>query len=274
MSRKFKLTTATVALMAFMSGSALALPGEDGPDSSDDGFGDPRTAPAEQQAEPAPQPEPEPEPQPEPMDRTPAPAEPSEPACVDSITGCPVDNPWLIRLRGIGVIPDDGTFVDAVGGEADISNTFVPEIDFTYFFTERIGVEAIVATSRHEARVQTRDGNTIIQDLGDLWILPPAVTVTYRWNPRGDLQPYVGAGAQVVLPYAVNNPPGLDIDYGIAAGPTLQAGFDMFVTENLLVNVDVKRSFMDINVDIDPIGLDPDVDLDPWVVGFGVGWKF
>jgi outer membrane protein len=270
MLRHLKLTTASLAIAALMSASALAVPGEDGPDGSDDGFEDPRT----EETAPQPAPQPQPEPEPEPIDRTPAPAEPTEAACIDSWLGCRPDNPWLIRLRGIGVVPDDGTLVDAVGGVANITNAAGPELDFTYFITERIGIEAIAGTFRHEVAVESVSDGVVIQDLGDLWMLPPAVTATYRWNPRGEFQPYVGVGAQAVIVWDVNNPPGLDVDYDVAVGPTFQIGADFFVTDNLLVNVDLKRSIMDIGVEIEPVGLETDVDLDPWVAGFGIGWKF
>jgi len=270
MLRHLKLTTASLAIAAFMSASALAVPGEDGPDGSDDGFEDPRTE--ETAPQPAPQPQPEPEPEPEPIDRTPAPREPEEPACASSIMGCPVDNPWLVRLRGIGVIPKDDTPV--AGGVTDLSNTFVPELDFTYFVTDRVGFELILATSRHEVKVVDSVSDATLVDLGDVNLLPPSFTATYRWNPRGAIQPYLGLGAQLIFTYNENSSPSVDADFGHAFGPTFQAGLDYFVTENLLVNVDFKRTITDIDVKIDAVGLDESVDLDPWVVGFGVGWKF
>ncbi len=60
---------------------------------------------------------------------------------------------FQIRVRGIGVLPDGGGNT-TIGGSPDADNAFVPEVDFTYFLTEHIAAELIVATSPHDLKSQ------------------------------------------------------------------------------------------------------------------------
>lgn len=52
---------------------------------------------------------------------------------------------WQARFRLISVIPSEGDNLD--GADVDISTAFVPELDFTYFFSENFAAELILATT-------------------------------------------------------------------------------------------------------------------------------
>ena len=41
---------------------------------------------------------------------------------------------WQVRLRGISVQPNEKSTIDVIGGNANVSNSYIPEVDFTYFF--------------------------------------------------------------------------------------------------------------------------------------------
>ncbi len=45
-------------------------------------------------------------------------------------------NKWQVRLRLISVIPNESADIEAIGGDVEISTAFVPELDFTYFFSK------------------------------------------------------------------------------------------------------------------------------------------
>src|SRR5210317_1794526 len=78
---------------------------------------------------------------------------------------------FLIRARGIAVVPDESSTVTPIGGEVKIDNAVAPELDLSYFFTENLALEVIAATTKHDARASgTSLGNL---DLGEFWILPP-----------------------------------------------------------------------------------------------------
>src|SRR3972149_6103985 len=94
----------------------------------------------------------------------------------------------LVRGRLLGVIPDESASV-SIGGDVDIETSVVPEVDLTYFITDHIAVEVIAAVTPHDVSHEPTN-----LDLGEVWLLPPTVTLQYHFNPAGNLQPYVGAG--------------------------------------------------------------------------------
>ena len=57
---------------------------------------------------------------------------------------------WKVRVRGIGVVPNESATIGIIGGDANISNALVPELDFTYYFTKNIAAELIFRY--HQAR--------------------------------------------------------------------------------------------------------------------------
>lgn len=60
-------------------------------------------------------------------------------------------NPWMIRLRALGVIPNDSGSVDQVPGSGvKVTNSIVPELDISYFFTRNIAAELILGVTRHD----------------------------------------------------------------------------------------------------------------------------
>ena len=108
-----------------------------------------------------------------------------------------VEDPLLIRLRGIIAVPDESADIEAIGGDVDVDSFVVPELDISYFFTEKIAAELILATTNHDAvAVDTALGDV---DIGDVWLLPPTVTLQYHFSPRGSIRPYVGAGVNLSL---------------------------------------------------------------------------
>ncbi|MEM8986402.1 MAG: OmpW family outer membrane protein [Pseudomonadota bacterium] len=177
---------------------------------------------------------------------------------------------WLVRGRVIDIIPDEGGTVSApLGGSVNIDDAIVPELDFTYFFTDNIAAELILATAEHDVEATT--GPT---DLGSIWLLPPTLTLQYHFNGLGKAKPYVGAGVNYTIFYNADEPAGLDIDYDDGFGWALQAGVDVFVNDNWFVNLDIKKLFLGTDVSINGGAITADVDIDPWVVGVGGGFKF
>ena len=56
---------------------------------------------------------------------------------------------WQVRLRGVGVVtPNESAKIGIIGGDVEISNAFIPELDFTYFFTEHFAVPKINSAAK------------------------------------------------------------------------------------------------------------------------------
>lgn len=174
-------------------------------------------------------------------------------------SGVVADN-WMMRVRAIGVAPD----VDSSLGGIDVDTQYTGELDFTYFITPNIGVELILATTRHEVSL---NGSS----LGKVSALPPTLTLQYHFNPKGQISPYVGAGLNYTRFYNVDLP-GFNIDEN-SFGGALQAGVDIAVSKNGYINLDVKKIW--IGTDVSSGGSHvTNLDIDPWVYGIGYGFRF
>ena len=178
---------------------------------------------------------------------------------------------WIIRLRGIDVDPDVSSTVTGLpaGTKIKVDNAFTPELDFTYFFTDHVAAELILATSKHDVKT-----NTGI-DLGDAWVLPPTLTLQFHMNPEGQFRPYVGAGVGYIFYHNVKKSAAINsIKYDDGISFALQAGFDIGLDEHWALNFDVKKLFHDTDVKINGGAIKADVDLDPWVFGAGIAYRF
>lgn len=182
---------------------------------------------------------------------------------------------FLIRARGIGLIPDESSSISVIGGEADASNEYVPELDISYFITDNIALELIAATTNHDVDVE---GSTLGADvdLADVGVLPPTLTVQYHFLPANRFSPYLGAGVNYTIFYDEEAAGGAvtSVDFENSFGLALQAGFDVAIGGNWSANVDVKKIFLNTDVKINGGAINADVDLDPWVFGVGVGYRF
>ncbi|MBT9567702.1 MAG: OmpW family protein [Thiobacillus sp.] len=169
---------------------------------------------------------------------------------------------FMMRVRAIDINPDVSSSLSGL----DVSSEWVPEVDFTYFVTPRIGVELILATARHEV---TLNGTR----LGKLNHLPPTVTLQYHFHPTATIKPYVGAGVNYTRLYNVDLP-GFKVDNN-SFGAALQAGIDIAVAKNAFINLDVKKIWIDTKVRSASTGAHvADLDIDPVVWGIGYGFHF
>ena len=179
------------------------------------------------------------------------------------------DSPWLVRVRALDVIPDEDSDVDA-----EIDDAITAELDFSYFFTDNIAAELILAVTNHD--VEALDG----VDLGDVWLLPPTLTLQYHFMPEAQFRPYVGAGVNYTVFFDEDEGDVADdIEYDDGFGFAVQAGFDYGIDDNWAINVDVKKLWLCTDVEVDAttaLGavLEDEVDIDPWIIGVGLAYKF
>lgn len=182
-----------------------------------------------------------------------------------------------IRLRAIAVVPDESATIDVIGGDVKITNAYVPELDFTYFFTKNWAAELILATTNHDVKaVSTAVGNI---ELGDVWLLPPTLTAQYHFD--GDIvRPYLGVGVNYTLFYNADAGPIADeVDYDSALGFAFQFGFDFDINDKWFINLDAKYLLLNTDVTVDAttaLGatVGADVDINPFIGGIGLGYKF
>ena len=201
------------------------------------------------------------------------------------------DNPWMLRARAIAVLPDESAVLSAGGaglaGDADIGEQYVPEFDITYFFTDNIAAELILAVTPHDvSAVKVTVPGALTNatvDLGDVWLLPPTLTLQYHFRNAGKFKPYVGAGVNATFFFNEDEGPVADgMDYDPSFGPALQAGFDYDLDGKeggFALNVDVKKIWINTDVTVDfttalGASVNADVDINPLVVGVGLAYKY
>ncbi len=190
----------------------------------------------------------------------------------------------VVRFRAIGVIPDEGGAGDAgsvvVNGDTSLDTDVVPELDFTYFITDNIAAELILATTMHTASlVGSTLGNL---DLGTVRLLPPTLNLQYHFMPKANFSPYIGAGINYTIFYDQSGGRGNGagtvvntISYSNGFGYSFQIGADLKIDDKWHLNADLKKIFLetDINVNNGVIIVN-NADVDPWIIGLGIGYTF
>lgn len=180
----------------------------------------------------------------------------------------------MVRARVISVQPALDSTITLIDGKVDISNAVVPELDFTYFLTDNIAAELILATTKHDVEAKgTTLGNV---DVGSVWLLPPTLTMQYHFMTDEKFSPYVGVGVNYTLFYNEEVPGTTvtSVDYDNAFGFLLQGGIDVHLKDNWYANLDVKKLFLKTDAALNGGAIVADVDINPWVIGLGVGYKF
>ena len=176
---------------------------------------------------------------------------------------------FQIRARAIGILADGDGHVDGTSLTTDADHAYTPELDITYFFTQNFAAELIAATSEHTVSASGTN-------LGDVWVLPPTLTLQYHFMPDNKFSPYIGAGVNYTVFYGEDTANGFtDFDVGNGFGLAAQAGFDYWINDNWGVNFDAKYIDVDVDASVNNGGLKAhDVDINPWVVGVGVSYRF
>ncbi len=185
-------------------------------------------------------------------------------------------SPWMIRVRGVGVITHDIGSVDQLPGAGlSYSDTVIPELDISYFFTDNIAAELILGTTY--AKIDGTGGLDGVP-VGKSWLLPPTLTLQYHFTNFGNFKPYVGAGVNYSLFYNQSEKPGFsNLDVKNDFGYALQVGADYMINKNWGVNFDVKKIFLDTKWTATHDVLGPvsgKAKIDPWLIGAGITYRF
>jgi outer membrane protein len=179
---------------------------------------------------------------------------------------------WIVRARAVRLDSANGNTTPVPN--LTINNKWLPEVDFTYFFTPNLAAELILTVPQKQT---LRVGAA---DVGTFKHLPPTLTAQYHFTGLGGFRPYLGAGinytniSDVKLQAAaaaleVNSVNLKRNSFGLA----LQAGVDIPVGGGWLLNVDVKKVQIrtDVLVDEGAVGK---FKVDPVLFGIGIGKRF
>lgn len=208
---------------------------------------------------------------------------------------------WVVRLRAVSVTPNEdsklGQTVNGLGlgqlmtpgADLKVDSNVIPELDISYYITKNIAAELILALgTKHDVKV-SGDSFGVIgnQNLGEVNLLPPTLTLQWHFRPDQKFDPYIGAGVNYTNMLDRN----LKFKSGATAGEKIkidsdswgfvaQAGFDINLDGGWMINADVK--YVTIDTDVEWKGplsggqwtkIDS-LDINPWVFGIGIGKRF
>jgi len=204
-------------------------------------------------------------------------------------------NEWDIRLRAIGVIPEESATIGVIGGDININNAYVPELDITYFLAKNFSAELILGTSKHDIKTKGPDlsavggASSADVNLGSVWLLPPTLTLQYHIPTGTAFKPYVGAGLNYTIFYSANKGPVVEgISYEDRFAFAAQAGIDYDISKKVFLNIDLKKLLLSTTATVDVANLTPadspglapvlrninaDTKINPWIIGVGVGYR-
>lgn len=192
----------------------------------------------------------------------------------------------VVRAGAITVDPHEDSSeisaggVDLPGTAATLDSDTQLGLNFMYMATDNIGIELLAATPfTHTVGTKGLGG----LKLGELKHLPPTLSaVYYPLDKSSAFQPYAGIGINYTWFFDTELSSeaeaagfnGLDVDdsWGLA----YQLGMDYMLTDNVMLNAQVRY------IDIDTTAttyrgaakVDVDVDVDPFVYMVGLGYKF
>ncbi|HEB85871.1 MAG TPA: OmpW family protein [Gammaproteobacteria bacterium] len=190
---------------------------------------------------------------------------------------------WLVRLRALQVSPNDdsGSVSSIPGSGVGVGSDTTPELDFTYFITRNLGVEAILGSSQNN--INGKGSIVGLNKIAEVRTLPPTVTLQYHFQPDASIRPYAGLGINYTRFYDEKASSSLegalgptDVELSSSWGLSGQLGVDIAVNRNWFVNFDLKYIQMNTTATLNSSGTvrKVNVDINPWFIGAGVGRRF
>ena len=200
----------------------------------------------------------------------------------------------IVRAGAITVDPQESSSdiwvgalgTDVAGTKATLDSDTQLGLNFAYMLTNNIGIELLAATPfSHDVGVKGMPGGFagLNGKLGELKHLPPTLSVVYYpLDASSAFQPYVGAGINYTWFFDTKLSSeaegkgfsGLDMkdSWGLAA----QVGMDYMLTDNIMLNAQVRYIDIDTTGTTNILGdkVKVDVDVDPFVYMVGLGYKF
>lgn len=194
----------------------------------------------------------------------------------------------VIRTGPTTVAPneDSSTVAGIPGSEVEVGNSTQLGLTLTYMYTNKIGIELLVATPfDHDITGNSVLNGAGITDIASAKQLPPTLTVNYHpASTNSKFQPFIGAGINYTIFFdeqadksfealAGSTDVKLDDSWGLA----LRAGIDYQLSEKWALTASMWYLDIDTVATLKTAGLGTikvDVDIDPYVYMVGLSYKF
>lgn len=195
----------------------------------------------------------------------------------------------IVRAGAVTVTTHESTSgvkTSALGnlnGKATLNNDTQLGLNFAYMVTDNIGIELLAASPfKHDVSIK----NTAVgsMKLGSIKHLPPTLSaVYYPLDGKSAFQPYIGAGInytwffdESVSSTAKQNLNASNFNVKNSWGLAAQVGADYMLTDNLMINGQVRYIDIDTDATLNTVAgrTKVNVDVKPWVYMVGLGYKF
>lgn len=200
----------------------------------------------------------------------------------------------IVRAGAITVDPHESSSdiwvgalnTDVAGTKATLDSDTQLGLNFAYMLTSNLGIELLAATPfSHDVGVKGMPGGFagLNGKLGELKHLPPTLSlVYYPLDANSAFQPYVGAGINYTwffdtkLSSAAEDKGFSGLDMKDSWGLAAQVGMDYMLTDNIMLNAQVRYIDIETTGTTNILGdkVKVDVDVDPFVYMVGLGYKF
>jgi len=183
----------------------------------------------------------------------------------------PCEDSKEVTVNGVGV---------ASGLGVDSSTQL--GLTLEYFFSERWGMELLAAIPfEHDA--STTGALSGLGKIVEAKQLPPTLSAVYHFIHGKHCRPYLGLGinytaffSEDLVGNGVGAFPGGDVSLDDSWGISVQAGMDMMLNDNILLNASVRWIDIDTEAKIKFAGnvVAADIEIDPYVYTISVGYRF
>src|SRR5690554_2674517 len=177
-----------------------------------------------------------------------------------------------------------------LGGEATLNNNTQLGLNFAYMVTNKVAVE-LLGASPFEHDVAIKGTDDVNGALGKVKHLPPTLSAVYFPLDAGSaFQPYVGVGVNYTWFFDEKVTSGAKAGDNVAGFPltnlkvknswgwAAQVGADYMLTENIMLNGQIRYIDIDTEATVDVAGgaahAKVDVNIKPVVYMVGLGYKF
>jgi outer membrane protein len=197
------------------------------------------------------------------------------------------ENPLLVKIRGqylsagkkLSYTPALSNTNVTNGSKGLISSSVGIEAAATFFVLENYALEASIALVRNRlatpanvngagaySQAAVSGGNKIS------YMMPTTLMAQYHFSPDDSFSPYVGGGYTYIIPVKKTKL----VDFGTMHGLAAQVGIDFFESDDLGMNIDLKKYFIKskgklkylTNQSNQPMGVK--YDFSPWVFSAGI----
>lgn len=182
---------------------------------------------------------------------------------------------WSACLRAIEVVPvgRSGNVHPIPHSGVKVGNCLAPELDIHYRWTEQIEMELVLETSKHNISGKKALEGTKV---GRTWVLPPCLTLKYRFFPCCPIQPYVGVGVNYTHFYSEHcSIRHTNLKLRDSWGAVCQVGVNYQLSEPWFLNFDLKWVQMKTKAKLHgDLNAHVKVDINPLIIGLGIGRRF